>query len=540
MRRACVVVLPFLFVAASAFAATTPVILSIDPTSVVAGSASFTMIVNGANFVTGAQVRFNGSTLSTTLVSSSQLTAIVPSTRILNAGTINVTATNPGSTASGAVTFTVLPNDPQITALDPASIAQNTPAPVTVKVNGQNFASTAIVRVNNQNHTTTFVNDTQLTFTLSAAEVSIIGNLNVNVSNPQAKLSNTVQLPITNGTAAPTITLLSPQTINAGAATFTLTVVGTNYVSNSIIRVNSVARTTHFVDSSHLTTTINASDVNKAGTLTIAVANPNNVVSGNATLTITNGTAPTITSISPQSVTAGAQAFTLSIIGTNFTTGATVKVGNAAPRNATFVDAQHVTAPIVAADVVSPGQVSITVTTPAPNGGTSNAATLTVVSQFAPKVTSMTPTTVPAGSATFKLLITGTNFKIDDIVQLNGATIATEFISITQIAGTVTSDKVTAAGTALVTVTRKDGSGTSAPLTLTITGADAPLISSLSPQTGDVGGTPFTLVITGKNFVQGSVVTVDADPRDTTFVSTTTLTISITATDLATAHDAQT
>src|ERR1051326_3399364 len=39
------------------------------------------------------------------------------------------------------------------------------------------------------------------------------------------------------------------------------------------------------------------------------------------------------------------------------------------------------------------------------------------------------PSTVEAGATTFKLLIVGTGFKTDDIVQFNGSAIPTEFIS---------------------------------------------------------------------------------------------------------------
>src|SRR6266581_2809249 len=54
VRSAHAAVLAGFLLAATTFAATTPVILSIDPKSVIAGSSSFTMTVNGANFVSGA------------------------------------------------------------------------------------------------------------------------------------------------------------------------------------------------------------------------------------------------------------------------------------------------------------------------------------------------------------------------------------------------------------------------------------------------------------------------------------------------------
>jgi hypothetical protein len=534
--RAAVSIL-FLSLAAAAFGATTPVIVSISPLSVIAGSDSFPFTVNGANFAVGAAILVNGTSLETTRVSDSKLTTTMPAVVVFDPGTLQITTTNPGATPSSAVTFTVHPNDPQITSLDPNSVPVGN-SPVTVKVNGQNFGSGSNVRVNNVLHATSFVNDTQLTFALSASEISNVGTLQVVVQNINQKFSKSSPLMVVFG-ATPTITLLSPNSVKAGSSAFTLTVVGTNYVVNSLIKVGGISHGTVFVDSTHLTTTISSLEVSNAGSLSVTITNPNSAVSNSSTLTVTPTSTPTITSISPQSVTQGAQPFTLTITGTNFATGAKANVGNATPRNATFVDATHLTVGIVTADVLNQGQVPISVTTPPPNGGTSNTVNLNVVSQFAPVVTSMTPTTVAAGSAGFKLVITGSGFKLDDIVQFNGASIPTEFISATQIAGTVAASQVATPGTATITVTRKDGSGTSAPLTLTITASDAPSISSLTPPSANVGGAAFTLVVSGVNFTTSSVVTVDNAPRNTTFVSPTELHVPFTASDLANVHEFQ-
>src|SRR5205814_1321940 len=162
---------------ASAFAAT-PVILSIDPSTVIAGGPSFTLTVNGANFAAGAVVRVNGVGQGTNFVSASKLTATIPSTLIVNQGTLSITAINSGSAASSPVTLTVAPNQPTIITLDPSSVPvgnQN----VTVTLNGTNLASSAIVRVNNIAHQTSFVSDKQLTFVLAPADISHVATLAV-------------------------------------------------------------------------------------------------------------------------------------------------------------------------------------------------------------------------------------------------------------------------------------------------------------------------------------------------------------------------
>jgi hypothetical protein len=65
------------------------------PTATAPGGSSFALTVNGTGFVSGSAVKWNGTALSTTFVSSSQLTATIPPSDIANAGTASITVTNP-------------------------------------------------------------------------------------------------------------------------------------------------------------------------------------------------------------------------------------------------------------------------------------------------------------------------------------------------------------------------------------------------------------------------------------------------------------
>ncbi|MBL8189997.1 MAG: hypothetical protein JNK38_18425 [Acidobacteria bacterium] len=93
---------------------------------------------------------------------------------------------------------------------------------------------------------------------------------------------------------------------------------------------------------------------------------------GAVTITGQNNPVPSVSSISPNSATAGGAGFTLTVNGSNFVSGATVH-WNGSPRSTTFVSAAQLTAIISAADITSAGTANITVVNPAPGGGTSNA-----------------------------------------------------------------------------------------------------------------------------------------------------------------------
>ena len=74
----------------------------------------------------------------------------------------------------------------------------------------------------------------------------------------------------------------------------------------------------------------------------------------------------------------GSVAFTLTVNGTGFVSGATVNWnGNA--RTTTFVSSSRLTATINAADVATAGTASVTVSNPAPGGGVSNVAHFQIV-----------------------------------------------------------------------------------------------------------------------------------------------------------------
>src|ERR1700733_9773502 len=86
---------------------------------------------------------------------------------------------------------------------------------------------------------------------------------------------------------------------------------------------------------------------------------------------------PTITAISPSSAVAGGAAFTLTISGTNFVAASMVDFGGSAPAT-TFVNSKQLTAAIPAASIASTGTPAVTVTNPAPGGGSSNTSTFAI------------------------------------------------------------------------------------------------------------------------------------------------------------------
>jgi hypothetical protein len=82
------------------------------------------------------------------------------------------------------------------------------------------------------------------------------------------------------------------------------------------------------------------------------------------------GTMPAISQLSPDAVTAGAAAFTLTVNGSNFGTKAVVNWnGTAQTSNTTYVSGNQLTVTVPASLITTAGTVQVTVTNPA-NPGT--------------------------------------------------------------------------------------------------------------------------------------------------------------------------
>lgn len=355
-----------------------PVVSSISPTSATAGESALTLTVNGSGFVPASVVYWNGSPRATTYVAGSVLEANIPSSDLANAGTANVTVVTPapGGGASSPQVFTiepqVVPNPvPVAASLNPVSATAGGAA-FTLVVNGSGFATGATVLWNGVARTTTFVSPTELRAAIGAADIAASGTASVAVSNPapgggvSGALSFTIDAPPPPN-PVPSAGGLNPSSRTAGSGAFTLTVTGSDFVAGSVVRWNGVNRTTTFVSPTSLTASINAVDVQTAGTAQVTVFNPTpgGGTSGQLAFTITapgggGGGGMSITSLAPVSTTIGSTSVQVTVNGAGFTTGSVVR-WNGAGRTTTFVSATQLRTTLPGSDLTAEVIGAITV-----------------------------------------------------------------------------------------------------------------------------------------------------------------------------------
>jgi len=273
-----------------------PAITSLSPSSANAGAATVAMTVAGTSFAQGSVVRWNGQDRTTTFVSPTQLTATIPASDLVAAGTAQVTVFTPapGGGTTAALPFMILNLTPgNITTVSPASATAGA-AGFTLTVNGANFSSASVVRFNGSDRVTTFVNSTQLLVTILASDLAAGGTHSITVFTPAPGGGVTSAFNFVVNFPVPIVASLSPTSANAGGPAFALTVDGSDFFSASAVNWNGSARVTTFVSNTQLTTMVTAADITAAGTAQVAVFNPapGGGTSNSQTFTINPAAAP--------------------------------------------------------------------------------------------------------------------------------------------------------------------------------------------------------------------------------------------------------
>ena len=342
-----------------------PTITSIAPTSgTTLGGTAFT--ITGTNLTGATSVKVNGvAATSVDVVNATTITAVTPAG---TAGAKSVAVTTVGGTFTKASAFTYIAA-PTIKTVSPASgpIAGGT----ALKITGTNFiAGATSVKVNGVAATSVVVvSPTSIT---AISPTGTTGSTNVVADVVVETLGGTVtKVSAFTFAAAPTLTTVSPDSGPLAAGT-AITITGTNFIAGATVKVNGVAATSVVVVSA---TSITAkTPAGTAGARSVAVT----TVGGTETLEsgFTYVAKPTIASISPTSGSTSGDT-EITITGTNFVVGATVKVNGVAATSVVVVSATSITAVTPAGTV---GAKSVAVTTA---GGTATKTkAFTYISSF--------------------------------------------------------------------------------------------------------------------------------------------------------------
>ena len=318
-------------------------------------------------------------------------------------------------------------------------------------VTGTGFLAGATLSVGGTAATgVTLVSSTSIT---AVTPAHAAGAVNVMVTNADAQ-SGTLNSGYTYSTAnsAPTVTSISPNsgTINGGTA---VTIRGTGFLAGATVKLGGTSATGVSVVNS--TTIAATTPAHAAGATSVVVTNTDA-----KTGTLNNGftftgppppnPAPTVSSITPNSgTTNGGTAVT--IAGTGFLAGATVKMGGTSATVLSVVNSTLITA---TAPAHVAGAVDVVVTnTDTKTGTLTSGYTYTAAANPAPTVTSINPATGVTTGGT-AVSITGTGFLAGATVSFGGT--AATGVALVNSTTITASTPAHAAGAVNVVVTNTD------------------------------------------------------------------------------------
>ena len=277
---------------------------------------------------------------------------------------------------STPTSFTVKNPLPDLNAIYPASTKANGFGFI-LTLSGNNILPISKVRWGGVQLTTFYepTKPNELTAGVSSNNISLPAITLVSIFNSGPGGGDSINLPFeitsTNPPVlpnpVPTTLTLNPTSRTAGSTGFQLAVTGQSFVLGASVLWNGQSRPTTFLDSQNLTAQILTSDLNQPGIGVVQVLNPlpGGGYSNLQVLKINPSSypPPTLTSLSPVSITTGGPAFSLVVTGTNFTSFSIVK-WNDSPRNTVYISSTLLLADIGPGDIDKTSTATINVSNP--------------------------------------------------------------------------------------------------------------------------------------------------------------------------------
>ncbi len=360
-----------------------PTVVGLSPSWGIAGGPSFTMTVDGTNFVSGTIVQWNGSDRVSSVVSSTEVNATILAADIATAGTASVTVNNPppGGGTSNAIDFDIYPTLVSL-SLSPSSVVGGSASTGTVTLSGPAPSGDAVVSLSSSNPSVAAVPGN---VTVAGGSVSATFPVTtVAVSSPTAVTISALYGGVTQS-ASLTVT---PQA--APVADFTGTPTsGTEPLSVTFTDTSNGIVSSWLWDFGDTTTSTEQNPFhvyNAAGTYTVSltVTGPGGTDSETKTAYITVSETPTLVSLSlsPSSVVGGGTSTgTVTLSGPAPSGDAVVSLSSsnpsvaAVPGNVTVAGGSvSATFPVTTVAVSSPTAVTIS----ALYGGVTQSAVITV------------------------------------------------------------------------------------------------------------------------------------------------------------------
>ncbi len=318
-----------------------PTVTSFTPAS---GPVGAGVTISGSGFTGATKVTFHGTAANFNVVSSTRITATVPS----GATSGSIAVTTPGGTASSSWSF-IVAAAPSITSFTPTS----GPVGTNVTISGSGFTGTTAVTFHGTAANFNVVSSTRITATVPSGATS--GT--IAVTNPGGKGTSTTSFIVI---AAPTVTSFTP---TSGPVGTSVSVNGTGFTGATAVTFSGRAATFSVVSAARITAIVPAGATGGP----IAVTTPAGTATSAASFTVMP--VPAITYFTPTSGPAGT---VVTLIGSALS-GATAVSFNGVRATFSLISDTQITATVPAG--ATSGSIAVTTR----GGSGSSAASFTVI-----------------------------------------------------------------------------------------------------------------------------------------------------------------
>ncbi len=251
------------------------IISSISPQTANVGSSAVSVTLDGVGFLPASTVIFNGTTLASSYVSATRLTATIPNSLLLAVADYPITVGSPppGGGVSAPVTFRVQYPVPSIGDVSPETL-EVFAGSTDITVAGNGFTASSQITFDNAPATTTMIDAAHLQATLSASLLTAAKTIQVRVMNPAPGGGTSSALAITVTNPSPAIAGMTPGSVPTNSADTLVTLNGTGFVPTSQVKCNGSDLATTFVSATQVKASFPASKLASPGTLVVTVVNP--------------------------------------------------------------------------------------------------------------------------------------------------------------------------------------------------------------------------------------------------------------------------
>jgi hypothetical protein len=322
----------------------TATVSGVSPNPVPSSGSNQTLTITGSGFVSGATVTYydpSNTAYAAKAASVSSSTQIVDTqfNDASDGGTWHVVVTNPGASASNSYAFTVSAGTPSISSISPTSMTADGQQH-TLTIYGANFQSGDYVQFYwtqgtgaytwNTGNSPSIASSTQMTVSMNPGTVT--DTISVRVCNSAGTCTSGSQsVSVTAAVLTPSVTSISPTSMTADGASHTLTIYGSNFQSGDYVQFYwtqgsgagawNTGSTPTINSASQITESMNPGTV--TDTISVRVCNSSGICSsGSQSVAVTAAVlTPSVSSISPTSMTADGASHTLTIYGSNFQSG---------------------------------------------------------------------------------------------------------------------------------------------------------------------------------------------------------------------------